>query len=266
VLTYPQTSAISTFLTLYTKLCEDPDSSDISLADMETFAACFDDFLFEGWVLERCSIHWYTDPPITHTGEVQPVHTCPTHQQCHTTSILLKHPPPCPSSPEDRRQRLDYLLGLLLHELCHAYVAIFTDWRDRSIGDALIEHGPTAHGLAWENVMKMACWAVADFLELQIDEHAWLESPADRDAKVVLKMLQLDSWIEHVKPEKEALERKIALELGVGVDRAEDYCILLEKGFRSLEAVSLTWGSEIVGWCRPEMREGIPEEWTWRYE
>ncbi len=68
--------------------------------------------------------------------------------------------------------------------------------------------------------MKMACWAVDDFLGLQIDEDTWLECPADGDAEVVGRMLQLDNWIENVKPEKEALERQVGEELGVGMERA----------------------------------------------
>jgi hypothetical protein len=247
ILTHPQNTAISTFRALYTKLTEDPDSHDITLADVEIFATCFDDLLFSGWVLHRCSIHFYTDPPVTHAGEVQPVHTCPTHQQCHTMHILLTRPSPCPSaSPETRRRRLDYLLGLLLHELCHAYIAIFASWHHRTIEDALIEHGPTAHGLAWENVMKMACWAVDDFLGLQIDEDTWLECPADGDAEVVGRMLQLDNWIENVKPEKEALERQVGEELGVGMERAGGYDGLLGRGFGRLEVLGLIWGWGVV--------------------
>lgn len=107
--------------------------------------------------------------------------------------------------------------------------------------------------------MKMACWAAADFLDLQIDEDTWLVCPADGDAEVVQRMLRLDRWIENVKPGDEALERKLAEELGVGVEKAGWYEVLLGKGFESLEVLGLIWGWDVGGWWRPEMREGIPE-------
>ncbi len=114
--------------------------------------------------------------------------------------------------------------------------------------------------------MKMACWAAADFLALQIDEDTWLECPAEGDAEVVGRMLRLESWIENVKPEKEALERKIAQELGVGRERAGGYYGLLGKGFERLEVLGLIWGWDVVGLWMSEMRDGVPEGWGWRYE
>lgn len=114
--------------------------------------------------------------------------------------------------------------------------------------------------------MKMACWAVDDFLGLQIDEDTWLECPAEGDAEVVGMMLRLDSWIENTKPEKEALERRVALELDISVDLAERYYILREKGFESLEVISLLWGWDVGGLWRPELRERVPEGWGWRCE
>lgn len=133
-----------------------------------------------------------------------------------------------------------------LHELCHAYTSIFAK-QCCGVEDALVEHGPSAHGLAWENVMKMGCWAVADLLGVGVDEGMWLEEPADGDADVVARMVRLEKWIEEMEPEREALERRVGEDLDISVDGAKKYFLLREEGCETLKTISLLWGCDLGG-------------------
>ena len=183
--------------------------------------------------MERCSTEWSTSLPEANAGQVDCGKCCNKHQQCHTTRILLREPLPC-SDPEERRSRVDRLLGLLLHELCHAHVCMFAGWRDRSVEDALTEHGPAAHGLAWENIMKMCCWAASDYFGFEVDESTWLDCSADAEAEVIYKIEQLDEWIQYVRPNSHAMERRIALDLNVSIEHARKYHSMRRKGFGGL--------------------------------
>ena len=262
-LTSQQNISLAAFRTIHTSVCQSSGPTLVSLADLEQFAVCFDDFLFEGWIMERCSIEWSTSLPDINAGRVDCGNYCGKHQQCHTMRILLREPSPC-SDPEERRSRLDHLLGLLLHELCYAYVCMFADWRARSIEDALTEHGPAAHGVAWEYIMKMCCWVASDYFGFEVDEATWLEYSADAETEVMYKMEQLNEWIQYVRPGPDVLDRRIALDLIVSVAHARKYHLLREKGLGSLEAITLIWGTDLVLLCQPETRKLIPEGWYYR--
>ena len=98
---------------------------------------------------------------------------------------------------------------------------MFADWRDRSIEDALTEHGPAAHGLAWENVVKVGCWAAADSFDFEANESTWLDCSADVEAEFICKMEQY-RWIQYVQPDNHLLERRIVLDLNVSAEHARE--------------------------------------------
>lgn len=111
--------------------------------------------------------------------------------------------------------------------------------------------------------MKMCCWAASDYFGLEINEQRLLESDAEKDQAIDLQMQELSNWIQFTGSSEGAITRKITTSLGIDTDQAERYFMLRERGFDTLEAISLLWGAKIVPWLRPEMRDRIPEGWKY---
>lgn len=108
--------------------------------------------------------------------------------------------------------------------------------------------------------MKTACWAAADFLDLQIEEDLWLEKSANEDMQVLERMITLERWIGAVKPEREVLESKVQEVLRVGREKAGEYHDLWEKGFGRMEIISQLSGWEVEGVWAGEMRGEVEEK------
>ena len=258
-----QKYALDAFRIIHTEVCRNLGPAGIRIADLRQIAVSFDNFFFGGKLLEHCAIEWWNNPPETHAGEAQWGYSCAKHGQVFTMRIFLKRQP---EERNRRRQieRLTSILALLLHELCHVWVGIFGDWRNKGILDVLQEFGPTGHGLAWENTMKMCYWAALDYFELDIDVLIHCEDDGNRDGDSAYTMVQLDDWLQNEKHPEHAPWDIISARLSVSTEYAKNYAVLREKGFSSLEAITLIWGAYLVPWLKPEMEHLIPEGWKYR--
>ena len=186
--------------------------------EVRQFAACFDELLFEGKLLRRCTVHYWQDPPMTREGECEHSHYCPKHQQSHAVRILLERD--TRKHNRSPKERLDTLLTLLLQKICHAWVSLFFDTRGMTVEDALRVVGHGGHGLAWAWVMRICHEAASRLFGFHVADHSYCEIDSENDSETEDKITALGERIAFTSGSPEFIHSMIQYGFEVGPDRA----------------------------------------------
>ncbi|KAL8831148.1 MAG: hypothetical protein Q9191_001022 [Dirinaria sp. TL-2023a] len=257
-----QNRAIDAFRVIHGEVLRNFKGHGINIRDTRQYAACFDDLLFDGKLLERCAIYYSDGLPGGDAGLTDVTHYCDEHQQCHAARIYLRrglfqHD----VSPESR---VEDLLGLLLHELCHAWVAMFFDFRGITVKDALHDLGATFHGRAWSWVMRIGIIAASHLFQLNIDEDRHCHNSFEKDYHMEHEIDSLRTQITwSFAEDPRYVQRMVEEHLSITQDHASHFLPLLAKGFTVLQATSLVKELEMDLWLSPEMRTLVPKEWNY---
>lgn len=168
-----QKKAINAFQVIDQEVRRTLKPSGVTIKDLRQYAVCFDELMFRGLLMERVRIEYWENPPATREGEAGPIQACGEHGQCHAVLIRLRRfPTPQRTDPEAQMRSL---LGLLLHEMCHAWIIVFGKYHRLDLAELLEDQGPTGHGPAWAAVMKTSILSCRHFLKLNINEVRYLD-------------------------------------------------------------------------------------------
>ena len=257
-----QNKAIDAFQVIHREVLRSSKSHGINIQDVRQFAACFDELLFQGKVLQRCAIHYWDDPPKTHGGECWASHICRKHEQCHAVSIMLARDNFGELAP---KQRLDRVLTLLLHEMCHAWVSLYFDTRGMTVEETLQDFGHGGHGLAWTWVMRISILAASHFFGINAKqyEYSHCENDFENDSMIEDRIKALGKEIASASGSPEYIHDRIQSRLEVSRDRASHFFHLLDKGFTIIEALALVKGMGVNVWLIPQMATLVPEDWSY---
>jgi len=246
-----QSKAVNAFQILHESVLGNLGPIRPSNDDMEQYAACFDDFYFDGQIMPRCSIQW-AEMAKGHHAMTTLSHMCYDHQQCHTVSIEINRT--SDFSEEDDQSfspgRLGHLLILLLHEMCHAWIGIFSDNSKISIEEALEQRGFRGHGRAWEKLMYKCFKEGLHHFNLPafelIDGHCPRDTDdghiplnVEKDDGTIWEMENLVYFIEEKATSSEEIHTEISQALKISKEAATYYDALLESHYEPLEAVWL---------------------------
>lgn len=262
-----QQKALKKFAFIHSTVFRTPNCDLISLGTLKQYAVCFDEFLFEGRLLERCSFEWVDEFQSGRLlGRTLEGWECPRHHQCHNVRILLLRPQ-IQREGEFRlpRRSLDRTLTVLLHEMSHAWVEIFGMREGKSLPELLDENGPTGHGKAWKNVFMMCVWAAREHFGLECPEEEHHLTDTDYygwDIETIEMLVDRDTAALSPSTFVEAISR----ELDIPLSHANLYPKLVERGLGRMEALLVVWGSYAYMWTQPDIdiRDILPVDWRWR--
>lgn len=261
-----QQQALDTFELIHSTVARTLGRDGVSIADIKQYAACFDKFLFNSKLLARCSIEWAEDlKPAGRTGQTSYSHVCYEHQQCYTVRIFLSRYHHGPDGKRlSPRKQLDDILSVLLHEMSHAWVEIFGNRKFGSASEAMEEIGPTGHGKAWKNVVRMCVWAAREHFGLECTQEDELFEDYG-DAQVVQTVERL-AGVAAGPSRHEYLLDRISMELKVPTEHVNLFAKLVEKGLEETEALLTLWGSTLVVMTKPSVNVGeiMPIDWRWK--
>ena len=268
-----QVKALDAFKLIHSTVTRNLGRDGVNISDIKQYAACFDAFLFNGKLLERCSIEWGTESRLDGRGGLMTYcHSCRKHQQCHAVRIhLRRHRTNSAGKALGPRTQLLRILGILLHEMSHAWVEIFGSRKYGSVSDVLEEMGPTGHGRAWKNVLRMCVWAAREHFGLAgIGESEDLGQDDDEN-EAISAIRRLDDFADRALMADKALGQagfveKISDELGIPIPHAELFGRLIDLGLNRMEALLTVWGSSAVLETKPEVDvlEVLPVHWRWK--
>ena len=262
-----QQKALEKFASIHSIVFRTPDCHLISLSTLKQYAVCFDEFFFEGRLLERCSFEWvdaFDNERLI--GQTREGWKCPKHRQCHNVRILLLRPQiQCEGESRLPKRSLDRTLTTLLHEMSHAWVEIFGTREGRPLPEAIDEIGLTGHGKAWKNVYRMCVWSAREHFGLECAGEERYLTDIDDDVSVeeTIEMLA-DKDTAALSPSTFA--DTISRQLDIPLEHANLYSKLVEKGLGKMEALMVVWGSYLGTWPQPEIdiRDILPADWRWR--
>ena len=262
-----QEKALKKFASIHSAVFRTPDCNLISLGTLKQYAVCFDEFFFEGRLLERCSFEWVDKFDNEHRlGETRTGWLCPKHGQCHNMRIFLLRPQ-IRRKGESRlpKRSLDRMLTILLHEMSHAWVEMFGTREGKPLSDAIDENGPTGHGRAWKNVFRMCVWAAREHFGLQCPEQEHYLTENDDDVWVV-DTIEMLANRDIVALSPSTFADTISRQLDIPIENANLHSKLVEKGLGKIEALMIVWGSYLGTWTQPEIdiSDILPAGWRWR--
>ena len=262
-----QEKALNKFGSIHSEVLRNLDPDLISLDTLKQYAVCFDEFLFEGRLLERCSFEWVDKfDKEFRLGETREGWLCNKHHQCHNVHILLVRPQ-IQREGESRlpKRSLDRILTMLLHEMSHGWVEIFGTREGKPLLEAIDENGPTGHGKAWKNVFRMCVWAAREHFGLECAEQEYYLTDRDDDVWVVETVEMLaDRDITALSPSTFA--DTISTQLDIPLEHANLFSKLIDKGLGKTEALMVVWGSSLGLWTQPEIdiSDILPADWLWK--
>ena len=276
-----QVKALDRFKLIHATVVRNLNRDGISMSDLKQYAACFDEFMFDGKLIERCSIEWAAElEPRMCLGEKEPQettgvacfgHVCRKHQQCHTIRIQLArdfgYVKEKRSTRRGRLARLHATLSILLHEMSHAWVEIFLSKKYRQISHALDELGPFGHGKAWKNVFRMCLWTASEQFGLKLKDAVYDD---DNDARTISAIEYLaETFLADCASRAlntEAFLHNMSLKLEVSIEQAGFFQTLVESGLDLQEALTTIAGSDLTNVIKPslDIHEILPSEWQWK--
>lgn len=249
-LSMKQKHAVNAFHVLHESVLRSLGPMRPSMDDMKQYAVCFDDFYFDGQIMPRCSIQWAEMAENEYVKTLL-THICYDHQQCHAVSLNFNR-----TSDFNKKHNqnnapgyLRHLLITLLHEMCHAWIAIFSDNSKISLEETLEQRGFEGHGIAWEKLMHKCLKEGLHHFSLPAFD---LRGPCQRnidddqiswcvkvDGRTLWEMENLVYLIEEEATNSEEIHEKISQTLKISKEAAMYYDALLESQYGPLEAVWL---------------------------
>lgn len=246
-----QKKAVDAFQVLHDSVLRDVGPMRPNIDDMTQYAACFDDFYFDGKIMPRCFVQWAEMEHGAHATTTF-LNMCHDHQQCHNVSIDIDRT--SEYNEEDDQScspgRLGHLLILLLHEMCHAWTMMFSDKSKISLEEAIKQRGCDGHGLAWAKLMHKCFKEGLHYFSLPAFESRSGHRPRDRDDDHIALHLEEDHgpiwemenlvyFIEEKATNSEEIHTMISQTLRISRKAATYYDALLERHYEPLEAVWL---------------------------
>ena len=270
-----QQKAMESFHFIHSTVLRNINRNGLSLNEVKQYAACFDEFFFCGKLMERCTIEWVDNQHnqewfkkfketgtfgMTVSGDF-----CTKHRQQHGARILLlRRSLGENGKPLPPRKQLESILYLLLHELSHAWVSIFSA-ADLSIWDAIEEIGATGHGKAWKNVHRACIWAARDHFGLKLADASGQLCEHNEDtifAEAAEKLVR--SNLDVLNPAE--LETTISRTLDTPPEHARLFSKLVERGLLNMEALLVIGRSSLALGMRPDLdiSDILPIGWDWK--
>lgn len=246
-----QKSALDGYQVLHNSVLQNLGPMRPNIDDMKQYAVCFDDFYFDGRIMPRCSIQWIElkdgSTALTHL-----LHLCHDHQQCHSALIDIDRL--SEFNKEDDQsfspERLGHLLTVLVHEMIHAWIVIFSDNTNISLEEALEQRGDIGHGLAWGKLMHKTYKEGLHYFKLPAFDWSSDQCRKNTDCDHIELQLQVDQgdmwevenlscFIEQRAKNSEEIYEEISKTLRISKEAAMYYDALLENDYEILEALWL---------------------------
>lgn len=155
--------------------------------------------------------------------------------------------------------------------MSHAWVEIFGSRKYASVLDVLEEMGPTGHGRAWKNVLRMCVWAAREHFGIAgIGELEDLGKDDD-EYEAIEAIRRLDDFADRQLIADRGLGQAVFVEmisdeLRIPLTHAELFGRLMEIGLNRVEALLTVWGSSAVLETKPEVdvKQVMPVYWRWK--
>ena len=152
---------------------------------------------------------------------------CTTHRQVHCARIVID---PYHYPGESHEVWWNRLLWILTHELCHAFLKIFTHRGNFSLDDFLQVHGIGGHGTAFQALSDTIVSVLSSENVLSVDFDTFCGCSVRRDEATMRLLQHQANWLYHEsQPWNTVTVRKLLRDrLNMSKHRADRY----EKRFR----------------------------------
>lgn len=271
-----QKNAVDAFQVLHDSVLQNLGPMRPSIDELRQYAVCFDDFYFDGKIMQRSSIQWAKLEDGSHAATTY-LHMCYDHQQCHSVSIEIDRT--SEYNKEDDQScspgRLGHLLIMLLHEMCHALEAIFSDKSKISLEEVFKQQGCDGHGLAWAKLMHKCFKEGLHHFSLPAfaSESGYCHLETDEDH---IRMYLASDWgpiwqaenlvyrIEEKAIDSEEIHTMISQTLRINKEAAAYYDALLDSHYEPVEAVWLLFNGPKVAllWNNRGRKLPLPSDYV----
>lgn len=220
-------------------------SDTIPLTDalLNDFAAGVDKVFFRSSLMPRIKIRLSDEGVLYKQGDLG--YTAFTersseYQQVHRAEIRLD-PIREPSDLSDAGYRKK-LLGVLVHELCHAYIGIFVERGTLFVEDALRTLGVDGHGAAFAELFESIASVLRNHKVVDLSLQLHLTWMVKEDQEKQDKLFSLGSKFELHGLADDEKEDMLVKQLEISREKASTFPQLLREGYTTLEAiVKLSW-------------------------
>lgn len=230
------------------------DTVPLTDAVLLDFAAGADRVFFRSSLMRRIKIRLSEEGVLYEQGDLG--HAAYTersleYQQVHRAEIALD--PIREYSDLSDAEHRNNLLGVLVHELCHAYIGIFVERGTLFVEDALRTLGVDGHGAAFAELFEgiasvLSSHKVVD-LNLQ-NLTRMMQQDQEKQAKIILLVSRLE--LSGVADDEK--EDMLVEQLGISSEKASTFPQLQQEGYTTLEAVVKLSGLVWDGDWRPQTK------------
>ncbi|KAL8961235.1 MAG: hypothetical protein Q9183_005340 [Haloplaca sp. 2 TL-2023] len=238
ILSSKQRKAVNAFQLLRRQFLQDAHSLRPFLDDLKQIGVIVDNFFFDGKLMERLSICWDSEMHDT-LAYFAPAWVCDKHLQCHT-GVLGFHCHVQWDGEITPAIRLEYFFQNMLHELCHAWIDIFTSKQTFSYTETIKELGFRGHGTWFQNLMyKCLAEGSAHFKLEHRDRHLQQDVVACPywEQNDIAKFDELRLWAQKEGPDE--IEKRMEKLESVSKAMIQDFQEARAKGADLDEAIYL---------------------------
>lgn len=168
---------------------------------------------------------------------------CRTHQHNHRVQILID---PRRKNGEPRRDWADRILATVLHEVVHAYIAIYLNEAVLSIRERVVIIGPGGHGMVFERLFQLLARSLQAKGVLDIDLTRDV-LPSIGNTRQRRDLFFKAAWsIDNLGLTTRGVNVLLGAWMHVSTDKLAEFHILKMLGFPTLEGLLVVCGESFL--------------------